>query len=123
MELDGRGKKVVVQKVNFDEVHYYLSSMDWSVSQFAEAIRGHWLIENRLHWVKDVTLNEDNDIRLGGNAPVNWAIIRQFLVSLARMKCTHTFPEALRLMANQVEDLSELLFDLSSSDKPVKCLA
>ncbi len=59
----------------------------------------------------------------GGNAPANWAMIRQFLVSLARMKCTRTFPEALRLMANQIEDLSELLFNLSSPDKPVKCLA
>jgi predicted transposase YbfD/YdcC len=108
--------------VNFDEVHYYLSSLDWSASQFADGIRGHWLIENRLHWVKDVTLNEDNDIR-GGNAPANWAMVRQFLFSLARMKGTHTFPEALRLMANQIEDLSKLLFDLSSSDKPVKYLA
>ena len=117
------GKKSRRHQVDFDEVHYYLSSLDWSASQFGDAIRGHWLIENRLHWVKDVTLNEDNDIRRGGNAPANWAMIRQFLVSLARLKCTHTFPEALRLMANQIEDLSELLFDLSSLDKPVKCLA
>jgi predicted transposase YbfD/YdcC len=117
------GKKSRRHLLDFDEVHYYLSSLDWLALQFADAIRGHWLIENRLHWVKDVTLNEDNDIRRGGNAPANWAMIRQFLVSLARMKCTHTFPEALRLMANQIEDLSELLFDLSSPDKPVKCLA
>ena len=117
------GKKSRRRQVDFDEVHYYLSSLDWSASQFGDAIRGHWLIENRLHWVKDVTLNEDNDIRRGGNAPANWAMIRQFLVSLARLKCTHTFPEALRLMANQIEDLSELLFDLSSLDKTVKCLA
>ena len=117
------GKKSRRHLVDVDEVHYYLSSLDWSASQFADAIRGHWLIENRLHWVKDVTLNEDNDIRSGGNAPANWAMIRQFLVSLARMKGTHTFPEALRLMANQIEDLSELLFDLSDPDKPVKCLA
>jgi hypothetical protein len=32
------------------------------------------LIENRLHWVKDVTLNEDNCIHRGGNAPANWAM-------------------------------------------------
>ena len=77
------GKKSRRHLVNFDEVHYYLSSLDWSAWQFADAIRGHWLIENRLHWVKDVTLNEDNDIRRGGNAPANWAMVRQFLVSLA----------------------------------------
>ena len=115
------GKKSRRHLVDFDEIHYYLSSLDWSASQFADGIRGHWLIENRLHWVKDVTLNEDNDIRRGGNAPANWAMIRQFLVSLARMKGAHTLPQAFRLMANQIKDLSELLFDLSSPDKPVKC--
>ncbi len=57
-----KGKKSRRRLVNFHESHYYLSSLDWSASQFAEAIRGHWLIENRLHWVKDVTLNEDNCI-------------------------------------------------------------
>ena len=67
------GKKSRRHLINFD-VHYYLSSLDWSASEFADAIRGHWLIENRLHWVKDVTLNEDNDIRRGGNAPANWAM-------------------------------------------------
>ena len=78
------------------------------------------IIENRLHWVKDVTLNEDNCIHRGGNAPANWAMVRQFLVSLARMKGTHTIPEAFRLMANQLEDLSELLFGLSSDEQPLK---
>ena len=58
------GKKSRRHLIEFHEVHYYLSSLDWSASQFGDAIRGHWLIENRLHWVKDVTLNEDNDIHL-----------------------------------------------------------
>ena len=96
------GKKSRRRLVEFHESHYYLSSKDWSAHQFAEAIRGHWLIENRLHWVKDVTLNEDNCIHRGGNAPANWAMVRQFLVSLARMNGTNTLPQALRLMANQV---------------------
>ena len=68
------GKKSRRRLVKFHEQHYYLSSLDWSASKLAEAIRGHWLIENRLHWVKDVTLNEDNCIHRGGNAPANWAM-------------------------------------------------
>jgi predicted transposase YbfD/YdcC len=114
------GKKSRRRLVKFHEQHYYLSSLDWSASKFAEAIRGHWLIENRLHWVKDVTLNEDNCIHRGGNAPANWAMVRQFLVSLARMIGTNTLPQALRFMANQLENVCELLFDLSNRDKPVK---
>jgi len=85
-----------------------------------EAIQGHWLIENRLHWVKDVTLNEDNCIDRDGNAPANWAMVRRFLVSLARMNGTNTLPQALRLMANQLEKLCELLFGFQCPDKPVK---
>ena len=106
--------------VEFQEQHYYLSSLDWSANLFAEAIRGHWLIENRLHCVKDVTLNEDNCIHRGGNAPANWVMLRQLLVSLALMSGTNTLPQALKLMANQIEKLSELLFGFCASDKPVK---
>ena len=80
------------------------------------------MIENRLHWVKDVTLNEDNCIHRGGNAAANWAMVRQFLVSLARMSGTNTLPQALRLRANQLEKLSELLFGFQSLDKSVKSL-
>ncbi len=115
-----QGKKSRRRLVDFHESHYYLSSLDWSAREFSEAVRGHWLIENRLHWVKDVTLNEDNCIHRGGNAPANWAMVRQFLVSLARMSGANTLPEALRLMANQIENISELLFGFCPRDKPVK---
>ena len=118
-----QGKKSRRRLVDFNESHYYLSSLDWSARQFSDAIRGHWLIENRLHWVKDVTLNEDNCIHRGGNAHANWAMVRQFLVSLARMSGTNTLPQALRLMANQIENISELLFGFLTRDKPVKSFA
>lgn len=66
-----QGKKSRRRLVKFHEQHYHLSSLDWSASKFAEAIQGHWLIENRLHRVKNVTLNEDNCIHRDGNAPAN----------------------------------------------------
>ena len=47
-------------------------------------------------------------------------MVRQSLVSLARMSGANTLPEALRLMANQIENISELLFGFFPSDKPVK---
>ncbi|MEG3848951.1 hypothetical protein QT981_18565, partial [Microcoleus sp. herbarium13] len=94
--------------------------LEWSAHQFAEGVQGNWLIENRLHWVKDVTLNEDNCVHRGGSAPANWATVRQFLVSLARMFGTKTLPQALRFMANQIEKISELLFGFCTDGKPVK---
>lgn len=115
-----QGKKSRRQKVDYQERHFYLSSLNCSASEFAEAIRGHWSIENQLHWVKDVTLNEDNCIQAGGFSPANWAMVRQFLVSLARQLDGRTLPEALRLMANQLPMVFEALFD--HSDSLAQCL-
>ncbi|MBW4672297.1 MAG: transposase [Cyanomargarita calcarea GSE-NOS-MK-12-04C] len=38
----------------YHQVAYYISSLVSSATDFAQGIRGHWGIENSLHWVKDV---------------------------------------------------------------------
>lgn len=105
-----QGKKGRRQIVDYHERHFYLSSLTCSAAKFADAIRGHWSIENKLHWVKDVTLNEDNCIHTGHYSPANWAMVRQFLVSLSRQFDCRTLPDALRLMANQLQLIFEALF-------------
>jgi len=45
---------------NFEEKAYFISSERLFAEAFLKAIQGHWSIENQLHWVKDVTLKEDN---------------------------------------------------------------
>jgi hypothetical protein len=95
----------------FTETVYYLSSQCLLADTYLALIRGHWAIENRLHWVKDVTfsagrgtrLAEDYPPRLGGYAPVNWAILFTWIVTLVRRASIRTVPQALRLWANQVE--------------------
>lgn len=114
-----QGKKSRRQIVDYQQQHFYLSSLNYSASEFALVIRGHWSIENQLHWVKDVTLNEDNCIHTGGFSPANWAMVRQFLVSLARQLNCRTLPEALRLMANQLPMIFDALFDHSDSFCPI----
>lgn len=47
----------------FEQLHCYLSSCCLSATEFLQHIREHWHIENGLHWVKDVTLHEDNPPR------------------------------------------------------------
>jgi hypothetical protein len=50
----------------YHQVAYYISSKVCSATDFAKGIRGHWGIENRLHWVKDVIFDEDHStIRMG----------------------------------------------------------
>jgi len=57
-----------------DECQFYICTQSLSAQQLLADTQGHWGIENRLHWVKDVTFAEDFPPRRGGNAPVNWAI-------------------------------------------------
>jgi len=42
------------------ETRYYINSISANIKQFAEAVRGHWGIENKLHWILDVTFKEDS---------------------------------------------------------------
>ncbi len=96
-------------KKPFTETVYYLSSEFLLADTYMALIRGHWAIENRLHWVKDVTFSEDYPPRLGGYAPVNWAIFFTWIVTLVRRAGLRTVPQALRLWANQVEEVFSFL--------------
>jgi predicted transposase YbfD/YdcC len=49
----------LVEKKQIEEVHYFISSRALKVPQCGEALRGHWGIENNLHWQLDVTFDED----------------------------------------------------------------
>ena len=66
------------------EVRYYLSSLKPGVKRFAEAVRGHWGIENSLHWVLDVTFREDDSRIRKDNGPENFALLRRFAVTLIK---------------------------------------
>lgn len=66
------------------EVRYYILSKYVSGRRFAEAVRGHWGIENNLHWQLDVTFNEDNCRIRKGHADQNFSILRRTALSLLK---------------------------------------
>ena len=61
---------------------YYLSSARLSPEAFARAVRAHWAIENALHWVLDVTFDEDRARNRRDNGPENLAILRRLTLNL-----------------------------------------
>ena len=66
------------------ERRYYLCSKAMPVARFAEVVRAHWGVENRLHWVLDVTFDEDQCRLRTGNGPQNMAIFRHIALNLLR---------------------------------------
>lgn len=77
------------------ETAYYITTADQPAEQFAEAIRGHWGIENRNHYVRDVTLREDAS-RIRRN-PGIMARLRSFTLNILRK--------------NNITNISEALYD------------
>jgi predicted transposase YbfD/YdcC len=66
------------------EQRYYLSSLPAEADKIGNAIRGHWGIENSLHWVLDVVFNEDKARNRKGNSAANMAIIRHMAVNMVK---------------------------------------
>jgi predicted transposase YbfD/YdcC len=58
---------------------------DTTAAELADAIRGHWSIENRLHWIRDVTFAEDHSQIRTGHGPQVMATFRNLAVSLHRL--------------------------------------
>ena len=80
-----------------------------SASAWAEQIRGHWCVENRLHWPKDVVLNEDGTYGQEANALLTASLFRSITINILRLNGFHSIASALRALANQVEQIFLLL--------------
>ena len=66
------------------EQRSYISSRMLSAAAFADGARGHWAIENNLHWTLDVTFNEDQSRLRAGHGAKNMAVVRHFALNLVR---------------------------------------
>jgi predicted transposase YbfD/YdcC len=70
------------------ETIYAITDLTWhqiTPAQIAEALRVHWHIENRLHWVRDVTFAEDHSQIRTGHGPAVMATLRNLAISVHRL--------------------------------------
>ena len=64
------------------EKAYYLLSTPLSPERLGQVVRSHWGVENRLHWVLNVVMNEDQGRSRMDNSPYNLAILRHMALNL-----------------------------------------
>jgi predicted transposase YbfD/YdcC len=89
---------------NTSTTHYYLTSYAGPAAEFAGWVRGHWGIENGLHWVLDVVFREDDSRVRAGHAGANLAMLRRVAVSLLKRAPGQGTTPTKRLKAGWDED-------------------
>lgn len=66
------------------EIRFYLTSIPACAKELARAVRGHWSVENSLHWCLDVCFGEDQCRSRIGNASENLAILRHITLNILK---------------------------------------
>ena len=98
-----KGKKTV------EVVYLITSDRDADPAALAAWVRGHWEIENRLHWVRDMTDQEDKSLVRTGNAPRVMASLRSLAISLLRLDGHANIAAANRHHARDPQRMLKLL--------------
>jgi predicted transposase YbfD/YdcC len=81
------GRATSIRNVKGDisqETRYYIGSFEGDGKKFARAVRGHWSIENSLHWVLDVTFNEDKCRARKDYASENLSVLRKIAINMLK---------------------------------------
>ncbi len=104
-------RKRIINEREQEETVYYISSLAPDVIQISEAIRGHWCVENQVHWVLDVTFKEDDSRIRKGDGAENVGIIRRFALNLSRLHPSNiSMRRKLKRAARVDEFRTELIF-------------
>ena len=81
-------ERTVVGEATSIQRRYYISSLEADAKQLGKAIRGHWSIENSLHWVLDIGFREDENRIRKDHSPENVATLRHIALNLLKQEKT-----------------------------------
>lgn len=93
----------------YHEIVCYISSLMLSAEDFSQGIRGHWSIENRLHWVKDVVFNEDDSNIWMGNGAANLSIVKAIALNIFRRNGHTSITTGKRFLSHDIDKLLQLV--------------
>lgn len=106
-----RRVKVTTGEIS-EEVTYGITSLGWkeaTAEELERLWRGHWTIENRVHYVRDVTMGEDQNQMHTGNAPQVLAALRNGIITLLRVSGWQSIAQALRHYSAAVSNALSLI--------------
>lgn len=95
-----------------EETAYGITSLtkeEASAERLLELNRGHWEIENRIHYVRDVTFDEDRSQIRKGNGPHIMASLRNLVIGIFRILGFKYIPEAIRYFTMRLETTFKIL--------------
>jgi predicted transposase YbfD/YdcC len=96
--------------------HYYISSRKLSAKKFLPVVRGHWGIENSLHWVLDVVFDEDRSRVRKDHGPENFALLRRMALSMIKAEESKGSIRGKRQVAGWNNDfLEKILLDFTEN--------
>jgi predicted transposase YbfD/YdcC len=110
----GVGSVISVERIGtragvpYQRIGYYLSSLKPTSARLALGIRQHWHIENRLHWVKDVIMDEDKSLQKAGFAPINLSILKTWVLTLLRLHGYDSVTEAITFLSHKIKQIHSL---------------
>ena len=82
-----KAQRIIGEKVTA-ETRYFLSSLPMDAEKFSHPVRGHWGVENSLHWCLDVGMGEDDCRIRRKNADENLAVLRHIALNLLKQEKT-----------------------------------
>jgi predicted transposase YbfD/YdcC len=100
-----KSKRTIDGTASEEQIRYYISSLPGDAKHLLSVVRGHWSIENNLHWVLDIAFREDESRLRKGNGAENMAILRQLVLNLLKQETTFNGSiKAKRLRAGWVHE-------------------
>lgn len=91
-----------------NETRYYISSLSATAKEFSQRIRGYWGVENKVHYVRDVTQGEDASRIRTKPLPQIFAVARNFTLNLYRTQMFENMAQAQRLCSFGLNTLKQV---------------
>ena len=83
-----RSIRTIREQIETEERYFISSLIAEKILDIADAVRGHWQVENALHWRLDVSFNEDRWRSKKGNAAANMALLNKMALNLLKKEQT-----------------------------------